>query len=388
MAAEGHEVCATLAATRREHPDTNLGPALLDRVATAVRDHDAETVAVDADLTPAQTLAVADELPDGVRVRDRTRVVLDTFADRAGTEAARVQVRIGRLEYERELQRELLSAGDVEGFWPDDDHRSVRAIERRLTKARAELRDLPDPRERYRDRREAGFDLVAVVGYTNAGKSTLVRRLADDMTLDRAGSGSASVEDRPFETLSTTTRRATLNGRRVLLTDTVGFVSDLPHDLVRSFDATFAAAYEADAVLLVVDAADPPERMARKVRVAREQLSDADGTVVPVLNKTDAASDERLRAAADRFDGPVTASATEGDLADVRERLLDALPTATATLDLPNDGESMSLVSWCHDRADVRSVEYGERVTVELAGNPAVVAEAERRASEGEAAGQ
>ena len=384
LTAEGHDVRATVTATRTEHPETNLGPEQLARVTETVELHDATLVAIDGELTPAQTLAIGNQLPDGVRVYDRSRVILELFAERAGTEVARLQTRIARLEYERELQRELLAAGDVGGWWPDDEHRSIQAIERKLTKTRADLRERPDPRAEHRRRREQGFDLVALVGYTNAGKSTLLRRLADnlDLTDDHTDTTtSASVEDRLFETLDTTTRRASIADRRALVTDTVGFVSELPHELVASFDATFAAAYEANVVLLVVDGSDPLDGIERKLRVAREQLTDVEGTVLPVVNKADRIDSEHRAAVAGLFDAePVFTSATDGSLVELRERVAEVLPTAETTLSVPNGDDAMALVSWCYDRSDVEQVEYDDSVEIRLAGKPSVVEEAKRRA--------
>jgi len=391
-ATAGHEVVETVTASGPRDATYNLTPGAVKRISEAVREQGAGLVVVDNELTPGQAYNLGEELPDGVTVYDRRRLVLDVFEQGAGSEAARLQVKLARLRYELPRLRAAINRDEAtEITRHDEEGKPIEDHKRRIDETRRKLDRVEDPTaDRIEQRREAGFDTVALAGYTNAGKTTLLRRLADDLSLDAEAhgdtAGEPAVADRLFETLGTTTRRATIGGRRVLLTDTVGFVSELPHELVAAFESTMASARHADAVLLVVDASDPREQIERKLEVAHDQLADADGVVVPVLNKADAASDAELRAAADAFEAePVVASATEGDLDALRERLLDALPTATATLRLPADGDAMSLVSWCHDRANVEEVDYGAEIRIRLSGRPSVVATARRRAgSEGE----
>src|SRR5699024_2534425 len=162
---------------------------------------------------------------------------------------------------------------------------------------------------------------LPISGYTNAGKSTLLHRLADELSLtdrthpDRAET--ATIEDRLFETLETTTRRATLDGRPVLLTDTVGFVADLPHWLVESFSETLSEAAAADCVVLVADASDPPDELREKLQISLDVL-DSQGVsrenVVTALNKVDLLEpnerDRRVETATDIAPSPVCVSVT------------------------------------------------------------------------------
>lgn len=388
----GHEVLETVTASGPRDATYNLTPGAVETAVTAVHEQEANLLVVDNELTPGQASNLAEELPDGVTVYDRRRLVLDVFEQGAGSEAARLQVKLARLRYELPRLRAAINRDEAtEITRHDEEGKPIEDHERRIDETRRKLDQVDDPTvERLERRREAGFDTVALAGYTNAGKTTLLRRLADDLSLDAEAhdddTGEPAVADRLFETLGTTTRRATLDGRRVLLTDTVGFVSELPHELVAAFESTTASVRHADAVLLVVDASDSLDRVEQKLAVAHNQLADAEGAVVPVLNKADAASDAKLRAAATLFEmEPVVASATDGDLDQLRARLLDALPTETATLWLPPTDDAMSLVSWCHDCTNVHEVEYGEEIRIRLSGRPAVVAEARRRAgSEGE----
>ncbi|MFB6152481.1 MAG: GTPase, partial [Haloarculaceae archaeon] len=270
-------------------------------------------------------------------------------------------------------------------------------VQNRIADLERKLADLPSPAEQYRrERRERGFDLVTFAGYTNAGKSTLLHAVADDLALADAEPDhpdedpTAAIEDRLFETLETTTRRATLDGRPVLCTDTVGFVADLPHWLVESFSETLSEAAAADAVVLVVDASDPVPDLREKTRVALHVL-DAQGVdeadVVTAVNKTDLLDDEdrgeRLRVVDDLPPSPVPVSVTEGTNLD---RLLDAvtdrLPTERVELTLPNCVEAMGVVSRAYDDAVVERVDYaGQRVTVDVRGRPDVLAKLEADAA-------
>ncbi|PSP59101.1 GTPase HflX [Halobacteriales archaeon QH_7_66_36] len=385
--AAGYEVGAAVTATAPRDATFNLPSGTVAGLADAAESHDATVAVVDNELTPGQAHNLSERLPADVAVYDRRRLVLEVFERGAGTEAARLQVKLARLRYELpRLRADVRRDEATEVTRHDEEGKPIEDHKRRIDETRRKLRRVEDPTpKRMERRRTAGFDTVALAGYTNAGKTTLLRRLADDLSLDADGhpdeSGEPNVANRLFETLGTTTRRASIAGRRVLLTDTVGFVSDLPHEFVASFESTVASARHADVVLLVVDATDDTAEIERKVAVAREQLADAEGTVVPVLNKADMTTGAELAAAGEPFESePVEASATEGALAALRERLVAELPTEEATLSVPNSDAAMQFVSWCYDHAEVRDVDCGKAVEVRLRGKPSVVAEAERRA--------
>lgn len=396
----GYEVVDELTQARTEDPGTNLGRGAVGRLAELVGEHDARCVVLDNELTPKQAFSLAEALPDGVVVKDRFRLILDVFREGCGTKEARLQVRLAELEYELPRLRAAIRADqateitihDEEGKQIEDHKRQIDEVKRKLNRLRERERSGADRHER---RREQGLALVALAGYTNAGKSTLLRRLADDLSLESSGADdlaeSATVEDRLFETLGTTTRRATVRGRATVVTDTVGFISDLPTELVESFESTLDAVHHADVVLLVVDASQDPATAAAKTRTAADHLS-GDGAVVPVLNKCDRVDDDHLAAvrrtvqdAVPGFDAsPVVASATEGiGLGALRARIRAALPEDGAAFALPNDGETMRFVSWAYDNATVESVDYeAETVTVALRGHPRVVERARRRAAD------
>jgi GTP-binding protein HflX len=387
--ATGGRVVGTVTQIRPEHPGTGFGPGKVETIAERVDATGAATFVVDNTLTPNQTVKLEAAL--GVPVLDRHRVVLEIFADRAQTRRAQLQVELARLRYELPRVREhedpqLMNIALEKGTRLDDVRARIDELER-------QLEELPAIDRQWRERRrEAGFDLVAIAGYTNAGKTTLLRRLADDLALesDRHDdlAESAAIEDRLFKTLETTTRRATIAGRDVLLTDTVGFLDDLPHWLVESFRGTLAEIEAADAVVLVADVAQPVAELERKLATAAEAIPDTAPTI-PVLNKADAVSDDRLRerrqAVAETAPNPVVTSASTADEFEALEtRLEEALPgLEQAELELPLSDEAMSVVSRLHDEAASIDVEYGPNsATVAIEGKPRIVGWARSKAAE------
>lgn len=374
--------------TQRRPADTatELGAGKVRELADLVADTGADTVVVDGELTPQQTVNL--EAETGARVVDRHRLVLEIFARQARSQRAQLQVELARLRYRLPRVRERADEGVLnrvtESGTPYYDLLDrIDELERKL--------DALSPVEReFRERREQGLDLVALVGYTNAGKSTLLRRLADEMcpspdTHDDI-EASATVDDQLFETLETTTRRATIDGRPTLVTDTVGFIDALPHWLVESFRGTLAAAMAADAVVLVVDAAQPVEELRRDVRTVREALEADHPPLVPVLNKIDlvdgAQLDRRRAVLDDLVDDPVAISATEGEgLGALERRLLAALPDLEAAdLTVPLTDDGMSTLSWLHDQAVDVSVEYrSDTARAQVSAKPATVRKARAR---------
>ncbi|AGB36366.1 GTPase HflX [Natronococcus occultus] len=400
--ANGDDVVATVTQVGPNDSGTYLGSGKLDELATVVADREADRVVVDDGLTPDQHHTIERRMPAETVVVDRYRLVLELFESQAGTRRAQLQVELARLQYD--LPR-VIAAAD-EGMLNQQTEKGSRIydVEERIDRLETKLEELPDPAEQFRERRrEEGFDLVTLAGYTNAGKSTLLHRLADDMSLEDRdedapaddGDATAAIEDRLFETLETTTRRATLDGRPALVTDTVGFVDELPHELVESFSSTLSEAAAADVVVLVADASDDLERFRNRLSVSLDVLA-AQGVdaerIVPVVNKADALSDaERRRRYSTASDlvpedaaTPILASVLAGtNVEDVRDAIRERFPEERATLTLPNTDAAMSLVSTAHDRTTVESVDYeGETVELACRGRPDVLERLRGRAEQ------
>jgi GTP-binding protein HflX len=391
-AAAGYTVIDELTQIRPEDSSTHLGAGKVDELAVRAAETGAKTVVIDGELTPSQNHSLHESMPDGTRVHDRYRLVLDIFGKQASTRRAQLQVELARLRYdlpriEESSDAQHLNIALEKGTRVQDTRKRIREIERKLDR-------LPDPADEFRKRRrEEGFDLVTIAGYTNAGKSTLLRRLADDLDLTDSGhpdrDATAAIEDRLFETLETTTRRATLNDRSVLLTDTVGFMADLPHWLVESFSGTLSEAAAADCVVLVADASDPSAELGEKLRVSLDVL-DAQGVpreaVITVLNKTDlldAEEKERcLAVATEVVPSPLSISVLDGtNLDGFTERVLEHLPSEDAEVEIPNGDEAMKIVSWLYDHTSVEDVDYTSgRVAVDFVARPSVAERARAKA--------
>ena len=400
--AAGYDVVATLAQSRTEDAAYHFGEGKVEELAGLVAETGAAAVVVDNRLGPYQTYNIGGKLPAGVEVIDRFTLILEIFGQRANTRKAQLQVELAELRYElprAEAKASLAKRDERPGFMGlgEYDESRERDIKAQISRIKQELDDIADKEETRRERRrESGFDLVALAGYTNAGKSTLMRRLADDLDVGENDDlhpdldPTAESEDRLFTTLGTTTRRADTGTRDVLLTDTVGFVSDLPHWLVESFESTLDSVYRADLVLLVVDAAEPIEEMRDKLVTCHDTLYERnEAPIVTVLNKIDAVDDaelERKRAALDALaPAPVAVSGLTGEnVGELTDRIESELPAwREERLLLPLADDAMSLVSWLHDNGNVEREEYtGEEVLVEFAARPAIVERARAKAAD------
>jgi len=399
--AAGYEVVGEVTQTRTEDPAYHVGEGKVGTIADVVAREGGIAVIFDNQLGPYQTFNVGNGLPDGVRVIDRFRLILEIFGQRARTRKAQLQVELAELRYElprAEAKASLAKRDERPGFMGLGEYDEGREedIKARISRIRDELETIEQTAEQRRqNRREAGFDLVALAGYTNAGKSTLLRRLAADLDVDEnAGVHSdleetAESEDRLFTTLGTTTRRADMDRRDVLVTDTVGFISDLPHWLVESFKSTLDAVYRADLVLLVVDVSQPVADIREKLVTSHDTLYERnEAPIVTVLNKVDRVDSAELERKRDSLGAlapnPLAVSAKTGaNLDALRARIDRELPDFEAErLVMPMTDETMSVVSWIHDHARVEDVEYGDQVVIDFAGRPAVVEQSRAKAAE------
>jgi GTP-binding protein HflX len=299
------------------HPNTYLGPGKIAEIKEAARAADANLVVVDDELSPRQERNLEKELE--LPVVDRTATILDIFASHANTAEGKLQVELAQLEYNlsrlRGMWTHLERLGGVSsgGFATRGPGESQIETDRRLARdrisaLRRRLEQVKGTRAIQRAERErAHLPQVALAGYTNAGKSTLLNALTGS---------TVGVRDRLFHTLDPTTRQLQIDGRPYLLTDTVGFIRKLPHQLVEAFGATLEETRIADLVLHVVDASAPEEElleMLRAVDDTLEEIGAGDRPRVLVLNKVDAIDDERRRELAHRHPEGVPVSALTGE---------------------------------------------------------------------------
>ncbi|MDF9746511.1 GTPase HflX [Natrinema salsiterrestre] len=400
--AAGYTVVGEVTQSRRADPALQIGEGKAEEVAALVEETEATTVIFDNRLGPYQTYNLGQLFPAGVEVIDRFTLILEIFGQRAQTRKAQLQVELAELRYElprAEAKTSLAKREEHPGFMGlgEYDESRERDIKAQISRINDELERIEQTEQHRRERRrDSGFDLVALAGYTNAGKSTLLRQLATDLEVEENEElhpdldPTAESQDKLFTTLGTTTRRAAIDRRDVLVTDTVGFISDLPHWLVESFKSTLDSVYRADLVLLVVDVSDPVDEIHEKLVTSHDTLYERnEAPIVTVLNKIDQVSDEDLaekrEALSSLAPNPVAVSAKEGLNVDgLLERIDDELPDwEEERLMLPMTDDTMSVVSWIHDNANVDDVTYGdEDVVVSFEARPAVVSQARSRASE------
>ncbi|WP_306057817.1 GTPase HflX [Natronococcus wangiae] len=400
--AAGYTVVGELTQSRSADPALQIGEGKAEELAATVERTEATTVIFDNRLGPYQTYNLGRLLPEGTEVIDRFTLILEIFGQRAQTRKAQLQVELAELRYElprAEAKTSLAKREEHPGFMGlgEYDESREQDIKAQISRIRDELEQIEQTEEHRRERRrDSGFDLVALAGYTNAGKSTLLRRLASDLDVEENEDlhpdldATAESQDKLFTTLGTTTRRAAIEPRDVLVTDTVGFISDLPHWLVESFKSTLDSVYRADLVLLVVDVSEDVDEIHEKLVTSHDTLYERnEAPIVTVLNKIDRVSDgelaEKREALSALAPNPVAVSAKEGaNIGALLERIDGELPDwEEERLVLPMTDDTMSVVSWIHDNAHVEDVTYGdEDVLVAFEARPAVISQARSRASE------
>jgi GTP-binding protein HflX len=345
---------------RRNSPDpaTYIGKGKAEELRQASLEVDADTVVFDDELSPAQSRNLEKLL--GRTAIDRTAVILDIFAQNARTQEGRAQVELALLRYRLPRLRgrgKALSqqAGGIGTRGPLEVDR--RRLLRRITKLESELRDLSRTRRTQRKARvRSGIPTISIVGYTNAGKSTVLNRLTDAGVL---------VEDRLFATLDPRTRRLELpGGEAVLVNDTVGFVRKLPHQLVEAFQSTLEVVKESDLLVHVVDSAasDP----AAQIDAVRTVLHEIGADRVPellVFNKADIAPDAKRLV--DRQPGSVMISATTGEGVELLLRTIgDRLRALAPVVELRVPYDRGEVVAALHRESEVLSEAHEPEATV------------------------
>ena len=351
---------------RRERPDqtTYLGSGKVRELAGLVARHDADVVIFDNDLSPAQTRNL--ERAIGVKVLDRSEVILDIFAARARTYEARLAVELAQLEYSlprlkrmwTHLSRLKMGIG-MRG--PGEKQLEVdrRLVEKRIHDLKQELLEIHGRRERQVAARHDHMT-VSLVGYTNAGKSTLLNALTGADVL---------AEDKLFATLDTRTRRWRLPGwGPVLISDTVGFIRDLPHRLIASFKATLEETRQADLLLHVADASSPlVDAQIAAVRAVLAEIGVEETDTLLVLNKVDAITDPVVRdALLARYPRAVTISARTGaGLPQLAEIVSDCLGRGFRDVDVETAPGNGRLLAWLGAHGEVLSRHFtDDRMTI------------------------
>jgi len=319
----------------RPHPNTYLGSGRLEEVKEQLKTADANVVACDDELSPRQERNLEQAL--GVPVVDRTAIILDIFAGHANSSEGKLQVELAQLEYNLARMRGLWThlerlGGGIGTRGPGESQIETdrRLARDRISALKRRLENVQSSRAVMRAERErAHVPLVALAGYTNAGKSTLLNRMTG---------AEVGVRDRLFHTLDPTTRSLRLDGRPFLLTDTVGFIRKLPHQLVEAFGATLEETKIADLILHVVDASADEDEMLEMLRAVDDVLDEIGAGEQPrllVLNKADALDDERRLDVGLRHPGAVLVSALTGEgIEELSDRIQQEFERSLADIEL------------------------------------------------------
>lgn len=354
----GASVCATLLQNReRRHPATYIGTGKVDELRQLALEREATGIICDDELSPAQMKNLQDLLD--VKVMDRTLLILDIFAARAGTKEGRIQVELAQLRYRmtrlagfgRAMSR---LGGGIGTRGPGETKLETdrRVVAGRISTLKQELLEIQRHREVNRSQREKNhMPVAAIVGYTNAGKSTLLNRLTDAGVLE---------EDKLFATLDPTTRKLELAGKQqILLTDTVGFIRKLPHHLVDAFRSTLEEAKYADFIIHVVDASNPQmDKQMHIVYETLEKLGVGDKKILTLFNKQDLVADPQpiqdMRA-----ERVLRTSVAKGEgLLEIKEALSDFLRDNQILLERVFPYQEAGLIALVRKKGELLAEEY------------------------------
>ena len=351
------------------NPKTFIGAGKVKEVKILAEELLADVILFDDELSPRHQRELEEQMRENVRVIDRTALILDIFAQHAQTREGALQVELAQYEYRlprltrawTHLVRQAGGGGGRTGGTagvglrgPGETQLEVdrRDIRRRISHLKAELEKVRAHRQRHRSRRkEANIPVVSLVGYTNAGKSTLINQLAD---------ADVYVADQLFATLDPTTRRVMLpDGQQILVTDTVGFIQKLPTTLIAAFRATLEEIAEADLLLHVIDITHPQAgSQAKAVHRTLKEIGANDIPSLPVLNKIDRLDDPgKAELALDSFTGAIAISALQGKgiqqlLERVKVKLFESYQSVSVEVPY-NKGD---LISLFHEEGQVESI--------------------------------
>ena len=357
-------VCIAKLIQNKDRPDprTLIGSGKVRELAELCRTNDVELVVFDEELSPSQIRNLEDEIGEDVRVIDRSILILDIFALHAISREGKLQVELAQLKYTaprltghgKDMSR---LGGGIGTRGPGESklESDRRHMKHRIVALEEELRTLDKNRQTMRAARDrSGIPKVAIVGYTNAGKSTLLNRLTDAGIL---------AEDKLFATLDPTTRKFELpTGESLLLTDTVGFIKKLPHHLIKAFKSTLDEAVYADVLMIVVDVSDPEARAQLEVtEQLLEELGAAGKPTLYVFNKCDRGAAEAFRVGSPaEHDQTVFVSAKTGQGIDLlTEKLQEILHAGKrrVTFHIPNS--EAGALNLLYRDATVEEVDYG-----------------------------
>ncbi|MGP8322078.1 MAG: GTPase HflX [Methanosarcinaceae archaeon] len=379
----GYQVIGNVTQTRTPDRKYQLGRGKVEELALLVNELGADLIIFYNQLSTTQIYNISETCK--CEVIDKFQLILEIFASRATTKRAKIQVELAKLRYElpkakaivsllkKEERPGFMGLGSYEDSYEQD-------IKNRISRIRKELASVHKDNELLRlKRHERGFSIVALAGYTSAGKSTLFNSLVGE---------NMHVDDTLFTTLMPITRALNICGRRVLLTDTVGFIENLPHWMVDAFRSTLNEIFLADIILLVVDASESPDIIRQKLVTSHDILwEQVKGVpIVTAMNKVDSITkkelEERLENIGYLAPNPVCVSAKNGvGLDELKIEIFRQLPKwKRDTVSLPMSEHGMSIVSWLFNEGFVHNIIYSDRIIVDFEARDEIIRKARTKA--------
>lgn len=397
--ATGCTIVGELTQEREADPEFEIGSGKVEELTQLVKETNATNVIFDGRLSPFQMYNLGCELPDGVDIIDRFLLVLRALDHTADSHREQLQVELGSRRYElpRIDAKLTLSKRDTQpGFMGLNhyDESTEKDVKDRISALKDELSHFETTNKSRRDgHKQDGFDMVAFAGYTNSGKSTLFKRLADDLTVNpdhrQDIDTTVTTASTPLTTFEPTTRRMPHERRDILLTDTLGLVSDIPYWIYDSLAPSLNPIYEASLVVVTADITEPTRTIREKLATVQDFLrAETDAPTMTVFTKADAASESEIEKKLNALGGiapnaVVTSAHENTGIKDLKQKLDTRLPALVEErLQLPLTDDTMPIVSWIHDNAHVTNEDYSsDSVFLEFEGNRAVVKQARAKAT-------
>lgn len=374
-----YKVVGDVTQTRGTDRKYQIGRGKVEELALMVEELGADGIIFSNQLSTTQIYNISETCK--CEVIDKFQLILEIFAERATTKRAKLQVELAKLQYELPKAKAIVSLLKKEerpgfmglGSYEDSYEQDIKS---RISRIRKELASVQKDNESLRVKRhERGLSIVALAGYTSAGKSTLFNALVDE---------DVHVEDMLFTTLLPITRALNIRERRVLLTDTVGFIEDLPHWMVDAFRSTLNEIFLADVILLVVDASESPDIIRQKLVTSHDTFwEQIEGVpIITVLNKVDRITEDELQKRLENVGylapNPVTVSAKNGlGFDELKMEIYRQLPKwKRDTVSLPMSEYGMSIVSWLFDEGIVHNINYKDRIIVDFEARDEIIKKA------------
>jgi len=361
--AAGYTVAATLEQVREPDARYQIGAGKVEELARLVKENGIDKILFDNPLKPVQSYNLAKAT--GVEAIDRFKLILEIFIKRATTTEALLQIQLATLKYELAHAKErvrLAKMTEQPGFMGLGAYEAdvyQEAVKQQVHTIQRKLKKIREKRLLHRERRsELGFSAISLAGYTNAGKSSLFNALTEE---------TVRVDSKLFTTLSTTTRFVEISKRKFLITDTVGFIDRLPLTLIEAFHSTLEETIYSDLIILVLDMSESLEMIEKKNNICLETIDRIGASGIPVLttlNKIDLLEEteveEKLKVLETKIKNPVLISALhKTNLEPVKNVILEKLGDyIRVSLSVPMSNQTMSFMSWIHERADVQKVSY------------------------------